>query len=189
MKRAVLLIAVVSAVACDREQRRFTEVAPASGLNTDSIQVGENTPGGAAIQAPPLRPEYIDNAWAVSEGRRLYLQFNCAGCHSLYGGGGMGPPLMDDKWIYGGEPANVHASIVEGRPNGMPAFRGKIPDSQVWQLVAYLNSLSGRARQDVANGRDDHMSSHPPDVMMPPQGEKAEEHYSPTAGQKESPKE
>ena len=35
---------------------------------------------------------------------------------------------MDREWIYGGQPANIFATIVEGRPNGMPSWRGRIPD-------------------------------------------------------------
>ena len=65
----------------------------------------------------------------MAEGQRLYRWYNCAGCHAN-GGGGMGPPLMDDKWIYGSEPENIVATILEGRPNGMPSFRGKVPDDQ-----------------------------------------------------------
>ena len=41
------------------------------------------------------------------------------------GGGGIGPPLMDDRWIYGSAPENIYASIVQGRPNGMPAWGGR----------------------------------------------------------------
>src|ERR1044071_3848683 len=52
---------------------------------------------------PPTRSE--TNAYAIAEGKRLYTQLNCVGCHAN-GGGGMGPPLMDDKWIYGSAPAN-----------------------------------------------------------------------------------
>ena len=48
---------------------------------------------------------------------------------------------MDDQWIYGGAPANIVATILEGRPNGMPA-QGKIPDHQAMQLAAY-RSISG----------------------------------------------
>ena len=44
----------------------------------------------------------------------------------------MGPPLMD-KMDLRGEPQQVFASVVEGRPNGMPAFRGKISNYQVWR--------------------------------------------------------
>ena len=50
--------------------------------------------------------------------------------------------------------------IVEGRPNGMPSFRGKIPDQQIWQLAAYVRAMSGnvaqgrRAEPSRCDGRD-----------------------------------
>lgn len=73
-------------------------------------------------------------------------------CH-FHGGGGIGPPLMDDLWIYGSEPENIFATIVQSRPNGMPSFGGKIPEFQVWQLAAYVRSLSGLTPKDSRNGR------------------------------------
>ena len=54
----------------------------------------------------------------------------------------MGPSLMDDEWIYGGRLEQIHQTIVEGRPNGMPAWGGKIPDQQIWQIAAYVRSMS-----------------------------------------------
>jgi cytochrome c oxidase cbb3-type subunit 3 len=68
---------------------------------------------------------------------------------------------MDDKWLYGERPENIYATIVEGRPNGMPSFRGKIPNQQVWQLVAYVRSMSGQLSKDVSPGRDDNMNVKP----------------------------
>ena len=62
-----------------------------------------------------------DNAKAVNDGKRLFGQYNCSGCHSN-GGGGMAPALMDDEWIYGGRLDQIHDTIVQGRPNGMPAW-------------------------------------------------------------------
>ena len=62
---------------------------------------------------------------------------------------------MDDVWIYGSDPANIYATIVEGRPNGMPAFGGHIPDNEVWELVAYVRSMSGLAPSGAAPNRDD----------------------------------
>jgi len=56
---------------------------------------------------------------------------------------------------------------VEGRPNGMPSWRGKIPDYQVWEIVAYVRSLSGQVPQDAAPGRDDSMEGKPPENSMP----------------------
>jgi cytochrome c oxidase cbb3-type subunit 3 len=84
---------------------------------------------------------YYENAEAVVTGKRLFGQYNCSGCHSN-GGGGMGPSLMDDEWIYGGRLEQIHQTLVEGRPNGMPAWGGKIPDQQLWQLAAYVRSMS-----------------------------------------------
>src|SRR5207253_2077767 len=81
-------------------------------------------------------------------GKQLYARLNCVGCHAN-GGGGIGPPLMDPAWIYGGFPSAIYESIVEGRPNGMPAFGGRLADSQAWQLVAYVQALSGQLRRDV----------------------------------------
>jgi cytochrome c oxidase cbb3-type subunit 3 len=115
-----------------------------------------------------VRNPYERNAWAVSEGRRLFTSFNCVGCHA-HGGGGMGPALMDAWWIYGSEPVDIYAVIVEGKPNGMPAFGGKLTDPQIWQLVAYVRSLSGeRLRKDVRPGRSDHMRVRPSEQSGPP---------------------
>lgn len=81
----------------------------------------------------------------------------------------MGPALMDDQWIYGHEADQIYRTIVEGRPNGMPTFRGKIPDYQVWQLAAYVRSMSGFAPKDAAPSRSDHMSGKPPESSTPRQ--------------------
>jgi cytochrome c oxidase cbb3-type subunit III len=84
---------------------------------------------------------YYDNPQAVIEGKRLFSQYNCSGCHSN-GGGGMAPALMDDEWIYGARLEQIHQTLVEGRPNGMPAWGDKIPDAQLWSLAAYVRSMS-----------------------------------------------
>jgi cytochrome c oxidase cbb3-type subunit 3 len=121
------------------------------------LQPGQSQP------LPPTKNEYEGNAFAVSEGKRLYEQMNCVGCH-FHGGGGIGPPLMDEKWIYGGDPSQIFSTVVEGRPNGMPAFRGKLTDDQVWKIAAFVRSLSGQVAKDVAGGRSDDMSGPPPET-------------------------
>lgn len=98
--------------------------------------------GPGTVDAANTSHPYINSRHAINEGKRLYAWFNCVGCHAN-GGGGMGPPLIDETWIYGSTPANIYSSIMEGRPNGMPAFHGKIPEQEVWKLVAYVRSLGG----------------------------------------------
>lgn len=146
--------------ACEREQRRFREIPPgatASGaVRQSTLQPGQAQPDVA------LESAYEENAYAVSEGKRLYEWFNCVGCHA-HGGGNMGTPLMDAEWIYGGSPENIFDTIVEGRPNGMPSFRGRIPDQQIWQIAAYVRSMSGQLPKDVSPSRDDNMNYKKPE--------------------------
>jgi cytochrome c oxidase cbb3-type subunit 3 len=158
----VLCACLAAASSCDREQSRFRDVAlpgPAAAVSESAL-----FPPGAMAAAGADNP-YEDNAWAMSEGKRLFDWYNCSGCHAR-GGGGMGPALIDDVWIYGSEPAQIFATIVEGRPNGMPSFRGKVSETEVWKLVAFVRSLSGFARFDVAGGRDDHMQVKPAEQAM-----------------------
>jgi cytochrome c oxidase cbb3-type subunit 3 len=146
------------AAGCEREDRRLRESGP-SMQRSDGVIIGGLRPGlEPAPHSPPGR--YDENAYGLSEGQKLYSAMNCVGCHAN-GGGGIGPPLMDARWIYGSAPENIFATIVEGRPNGMPAYRGKLADAQVWQLVAYVRSLSGLIRSDVQSSRDDHMNRRP----------------------------
>ena len=142
--------------ACKREQRQFT--TPPATFNSYDVTMSDIRPGLGGLPTPVQNPS-DQRAYDTNEGKRLFTQYNCSGCH-FNGGGGIGPPLMDEKWIYGDRPENIYSTIVEGRPNGMPSFRHKIPDSQVQQLVAYVRSMSGQLRKDVAPTRNDSMNAH-----------------------------
>jgi cytochrome c oxidase cbb3-type subunit 3 len=52
----------------------------------------------------------------------------------------------------------------------MPSFQRKIPDDQVWQLVAYVRALGGLAPKDAAPGRNDEMHVGRPENLATPQG-------------------
>jgi cytochrome c oxidase cbb3-type subunit 3 len=114
----------------------------------------------SAVTSDPRAAAYYDNAEAVNTGRILFGGFNCSGCHSN-GGGGMAPDLMDDEWIYGSRLEQIHDSIVQGRPNGMPAWGGKIPDQQIWQIAAYVRSMSLPQTLGAQNGSTPSQSPAP----------------------------
>jgi cytochrome c oxidase cbb3-type subunit 3 len=149
----LVAVAAVSAAGCSREERRFTDTFPPDPAK--AIRQSDLRPGGSDAIGPQRSP-YDYNAQGIAQGKQLYEWFNCSGCHAQ-GGGAIGPPLMDDRWIYGDAPENIYATIVEGRPNGMPSFRGRIPPQQVWQLVAYVRSMSGQVSKDAAPSRSDHL--------------------------------
>src|ERR687884_2070719 len=79
----VLALALVS---CEREERGF-RVEPPSSSRVNTIRLTEFQAG--TTQPPQVTTnEYEKNAYAVSEGKRLYEQMNCVGCH-FHGGGGI----------------------------------------------------------------------------------------------------
>ena len=62
--------------------------------------------------------------------------------------------LGDDRWRYGGSIKDVFASIADGRPGGMPGYRGRMPEEQLWEVSAYVLHLektkpAARRRQDL----------------------------------------
>jgi cytochrome c oxidase cbb3-type subunit 3 len=90
---------------------------------------------------PVAANPYADDRTVLPEGRRLFVWYNCAGCHGDHAGGGMGPSLRDSTWIYGGRDADVFASISDGRTKGMPAWGTKLPPDQIWKIVTYIKSM------------------------------------------------
>lgn len=170
-RRAAVAVAVAASIAiaagCDREQRDYAGKAPPLPPPSEAVRVGDLQPGKPQPPQPDPHGRYFENnAFHVNQGARLYKAFNCNGCHAA-GGGSIGPALMDEEWRYGGSIEQIHASIVQGRPNGMPSFRGKIPDDQVWEIAAYVRSLSGNVPKYVAGGGRQGMAVAPPTSRVP----------------------
>ncbi|HEY2856086.1 MAG TPA: c-type cytochrome [Gemmatimonadaceae bacterium] len=161
-RHALLLLTLT---ACERENRRFSENPPTAAPTASALVVSQLQPGPAVVE-PKIEAPYDDNAWAVSEGKALFNAMNCSGCH-FQGGGGIGPALMDEEWIYGSDPQQIFASIAEGRPNGMPAWKYKLGTQQIWELVSYVRSLSSLNPKGARGGRDDHMMVKPPEASTP----------------------
>jgi cytochrome c oxidase cbb3-type subunit 3 len=178
-REAAWLLALTAAIAgCEREMRRFESppyspsvatVPPLTSLAAGPESAwpvpGSASPSGVAASAPSYAIE--ENAFAVSQGKRWFRWYNCNGCHAN-GGGDKGPALMDAQWLYGHEPPQIVQSIQQGRPNGMPSFAGRIPDEHLWQLAAFIRSMSGLLRADVLPSRADTLSPGEPEVRRDP---------------------
>jgi cytochrome c oxidase cbb3-type subunit 3 len=114
-------------------------VAPAV---SEYVRNSALTPGGSGPVGVDRVNPFTGDSVHIANGARWYDWYNCSGCHAG-GGGGMGPPLMDEQWIYGGRPSNLYDSIVSGRPAGMPAFGALIPPQQIWEIIAFIESMGG----------------------------------------------
>jgi cytochrome c oxidase cbb3-type subunit 3 len=154
--RLGLFVGLIMLAGCAREDRSQTTDPRAEGAT-----------GGAVISSP-FQADYAGNAYHIGEGQRLYKWMNCSGCHGPAGGGGMGPPLMDGKWRYGSTMTDIVRTIDGGRPNGMPSFHNRLTGQQMWQLAAFVRSLSGLAPKDAVPSRGDEMSSKVPITQRDP---------------------
>ena len=152
MIRVGALVALVAAAGCGTESEAATidshvaGQARAESIAGDSIRFvahDENYAVGFPSNARPLAlvNPYEHNARALRTGGELFIAFNCADCHGAGGSGSMAPSLADNRWHFGGTAPAVFESIYEGRPDGMPAWGGRISNDQIWMLVTYVRSL------------------------------------------------
>ena len=101
--------------------------------------------------ATTIQNPYSNNPAALEQGRQLFVEMNCAGCHGGHAGGGMGPDLRPDHiFSFGSTPAELFDSISNGRAMGMPAWGMKLPPAVIWKLVAYIQSLGTAQEPDKA---------------------------------------
>lgn len=164
--------ALVALAACDREERHFVKpVTESHAIARADAPAADLQPGaaGPGMKMKGAVGGYDESsALALAQGKQWYRWYNCVGCHAQ-GGGAIGPALMDDQWIYGSKPEEIFATIMQGRPNGMPAFKGRIPEGQAWQIVAYVRSMSGLVSADVATSRSEGLLGPAPENRRKPQ--------------------
>jgi len=99
-------------------------------------------PAAQNQEKPKKRNPFTGNAEAIAQGRTIWMQSGCNGCHGM-GGGGMGPSVMDDMWKFGGDDESLFKLIKGDLPQQtMPAVFGKVlTEEQVWRIIAWIRSI------------------------------------------------
>jgi cytochrome c oxidase cbb3-type subunit 3 len=159
LKPALCAAAAVSFAACSKSDSGNTAQsgenagsgAPAAGTADIASDAPGATPKGEfngsytetfpKVQTIAMRANYAGNVQDASAGRQAFLKYNCVGCHGGLAGGAMGPSLRDDEWKYGGTDEQILNTLHNGRPGGMPGWKGKIPDPELKQIIAYIRSM------------------------------------------------
>jgi cytochrome c oxidase cbb3-type subunit 3 len=164
--QAVLISATLVVAACEREERQL-RIDPPVQAALGELRLMPNGIGGA----PPeiyfaLDKPYENNAFDLSQGKRLYSWFGCSGCHGD-GRGGIGPSFLDGWWLYGPEMISIAASISEGRPHGMPAFKDRMTPEQIWQLSGYIQTIGAYSAKIAAPNRNDEKQTRPAENRAP----------------------
>ena len=112
-----------------------------------AIVCGQTSPqkGGSALGNPPAkareRPNPFDNSEpARLAGRKLFLRY-CAECHGQTAEGSEHAPSLLGA-VRDEMPGTLQWFIKNGDLRaGMPSWP-RLPDQQVWQVVAYLKTLA-----------------------------------------------
>ncbi len=135
-------------------------LVPAAGGSVSANQNAEAAPEEAAQPEPPsaaaaAAPEeaapaagptklnpFTGNADMAAEGRTLYFQVGCQGCHGGGGGGGMATSVIDDAWTFGSDD-EVLFRLVKGEipEQTMPTVYSVLADEEVWKILAFIRSV------------------------------------------------
>jgi len=105
--------------------------------------IGEQGVDAVVAYVETLSGQQADATLAAS-GKTIF-ETNCAACHGFDGKGmaAVGAPnLTDDVWLYGGDPATIKLTVVNGRAGQMPAFGERLGEERVRLLAAYALHLS-----------------------------------------------
>jgi len=145
--------------------RSSTNPPPAASGDRAAVS---DVPGAAAVNAALHRTNPVDrDPMSIQNGRRLFMWYNCYACHGPHGGGAIGPSLRDRMWRYGDSDSQIFTSIAQGRPNGMPTWGNKVPEIQVWELVAYIRSMGTTREPDPPQAPANESSSDPKELSPP----------------------
>jgi mono/diheme cytochrome c family protein len=127
---------------------------PGQAASQDHPPIPHRHPDAQKLESPSAAtPE------SVKAGAGLYAK-HCAPCHGPNGLGngrlaagmaayGARPSdLTDDTWQHGGSEGEIFTLIRDGlgSDSQMPAYATRLSDSDIWQVVQFVRSLSGPAK-------------------------------------------
>ena len=81
----------------------------------------------------------------VTRGEAVFKQ-NCVACHGADMKGVIGPSLIDDEWIHGGQAAEILHTITYGvQEKGMLAWGTILPPEQIRDVAAFVITKNSEA--------------------------------------------
>ena len=134
-----------------RVSRLFmTGVVLAVAMLIAAFTANAQTRGAAAPAAKTLKNPVASTPASITAGAAAYKKY-CAFCHGVTGKGdgplapkGSHPAdLTDAKWDHGSTDGDIFNLIQNGvgGDSKMVAFKGKIPDPDMWNVVNFVRSL------------------------------------------------
>ena len=135
--------------AIDRRQAEILAILEEYGvplIPTGSGPVAANLDAGlgppASVLRPPTLNPFAANADTVAEGKALYFEVGCQGCHGGGGGGGMAASVIDESWTFGSDD-EVLFRLIKGQipDQTMPTVYSVLADDEVWKILSFIRSV------------------------------------------------
>jgi cytochrome c oxidase cbb3-type subunit III len=96
----------------------------------------------ARFAGKPVAELARDDA-ALALGKGVFAN-HCAACHGSDARGARGyPDLVDDDWLWGGEPERVLETVLDGRTGAMPALGAALGEDGVAETAVFVQQLAG----------------------------------------------
>src|SRR5688500_5993805 len=103
-------------------------------------------------EAQKIKNPVPGDAESIEAGKKLY-QRHCASCHGPQGkgdggmalSGGTPSDLTDDTWDYGSTDGEIFVSIRDGVSSDMLAYKEKLNEKQIWQVVNFIRSIGPKS--------------------------------------------
>ena len=115
--------------------------SPPAGASGAADPPAEAAPADAVPGPRRLNP-FTGDADMAAEGRTLYFQVGCQGCHGGGGGGGMATSVIDDAWTFGSDD-EVLFRLIKGEipEQTMPTVYSVLEDEEVWKILSFIRSV------------------------------------------------
>ena len=104
------------------------------------------------LEAQKLKNPVPSDDESIEAGKRIY-QRRCASCHGPTGkgdggmalSGGTPSDLTDETWDYGSTDGEIFVNIRDGFSADMQAYKDKLKEKEIWQVVTFMRSLGPKA--------------------------------------------
>ena len=120
------------------DDTRYSEM-PRFGDFMEPGEIAQLTQFVLALSGQPADAEQ------AAAGEVLFAE-NCAACHGTDGRGDRdqgAPNLADAIWLYGGDAETIAESITNARFGVMPAWAGRLSESQIRQVAVWVHQQGG----------------------------------------------
>ena len=139
-------VPLVSAAGGSGAASRNAGIAAAAAAQPEPPSAAAAAVPEEEAEAPAPGPRKLNpftgNADRAAEGRTLYFQVGCQGCHGGGGGGGMATSVIDDAWTFGSDD-DVLFRLIKGEipEQTMPTVYSVLEDEEVWKILAFIRSV------------------------------------------------